>query len=214
MLSELTKNDQAPPEVWDQKDLDVNVIDSELSTVMNDDFLIMDGIEIEDDFTGLLDLSPVNAFESSQDSPKTSLLEQNNESTDGKRPPEAPLSPPRKRRRSSQSGASCDSPMSSASSVVTSPPPILDLGDTIASTSDDPYKLALKQLALSMQRSELTRNEIIRQRRLAEAQASLPPTPAVSNANRFFTGSRATLTVGLEQSRRMLQAYMGQMKTL
>ena len=228
----------------------------------------MDGLEIEDDFTGLLDLTPADVFpvpaattapesdDSAADSEPsmdmaTDMVAPLN--ADGKRTTkstesdddddESNTSSPRKRRRSSQSEDSfsvCSMALSDTSSVV-SARPSLDLTSAPAPTNDD-FKAALKQLALSMQRSELTRNEIIRQRKLAEreghmmlppaataASAPVSPTrtstrlsssPSTTTSSRatssssFLGGTRSTLTVGLEQARRMLKSYMGQVKML
>ena len=258
-------------DVWDSQALgasDLQGLDGSFSNVMDEDFLLMDGLEIEDDFTGLLDLTPADAFpvpgattapesdDSAADSEPsmdmaTDMVAPLN--ADGKRTTkstesdddddESNTSSPRKRRRSSQSEDSfsvCSMALSDTSSVV-SARPSLDLTSAPAPTNDD-FKAALKQLALSMQRSELTRNEIIRQRKLAERQghmmlpapataASAPVSPThtstrlssspstttssrATSSSSFLGGTRSTLTVGLEQSRRMLKSYMGQVKML
>ena len=75
------------------------------------------------------------------------------------------------------------------------------------------YQLSLQHLAFSMRRSELTRQEIARQQKLVETQRKIQEAEAqtFSKADSFLTGSRATLTVGLEQSRSMLRSYMNQL---
>jgi hypothetical protein len=103
------------------------------------------------------------------------------------------------------------------------------------------YHTALASLAKSMQRTELSRREVMLQRslltssqRLAleearhrqlqaiQTEALIPvQTPASSRelsptrssiVNAFFAGSRGTLTNGLEQSRRQLRNYMSQIQ--
>lgn len=75
------------------------------------------------------------------------------------------------------------------------------------------YNLSLQHLALSMRRSEMTRQEIARQQQLAETKSKILDAEAqtLTKADRFLSGSRSTLTVGLEQSRSMLKTYMHQM---
>ena len=75
------------------------------------------------------------------------------------------------------------------------------------------YNLSLQHLALSMRRSELTRQEISRQQKLTETQRKIQEAEAqtFSKADSFLTGSRTTLTLGLEQSRSMLRSYMHQL---
>ena len=75
------------------------------------------------------------------------------------------------------------------------------------------YNLSLQHLALSMRRSEMTRQEIARQQQRADTNSKILDAEAqtFSKADRFLSGSRSTLTVGLEQSRSMLKTYMHQM---
>ena len=77
------------------------------------------------------------------------------------------------------------------------------------------YKLAVEQLAVSMRRSEMTRAEIANIRKAAETKAKLEvaQTKQLKNADYFLTGTRSTLTVGLEQSRQMLRSYMNVVPT-
>jgi hypothetical protein len=77
------------------------------------------------------------------------------------------------------------------------------------------YKRAVENLAMSMRRSELTRTEIANFRKAAETKAKLEAAQAYQfrNATGFLSGSRSTLTIGLEQSRQMLRNYMGVMTT-
>ena len=72
------------------------------------------------------------------------------------------------------------------------------------------YQRAMEQLAVSMRRTEMTRSEIVSYRKASETKAKLEAAQAyqLKNADPFLTGSRSTLTVGLEQSRRMLKSYM------
>ena len=103
------------------------------------------------------------------------------------------------------------------------------------------YRSALASLAQSMQRTEQSRRQVMLQRSLLtpnqrvaleearhrqlqaiQTEALIPvqtPTSArdlsptrSSIVNAFFAGSRGTLTNGLEQSRRQLRNYMGQVQ--
>jgi len=97
------------------------------------------------------------------------------------------------------------------------------------------YNEALQKLAESMQRTEETRRQVMLQRQIMmptqpqqrQAQAQTqpqvqqpsPPSPPgrsispgrSSILNAFFSGSRCTLTNGLDQSRKQLSMYMTQM---
>lgn len=116
---------------------------------------------------------------------------------------------------SAQAPSRCPSacPSSDASSFSTSP------------NSQFKYNKALEKLALSMRRTEESRSQIMRQRELvdlrkesrARATTIAPPAPqrpsspsSGSIVSGFFTGSRTTLTSGLEQSRKQLRSYMNQ----
>jgi hypothetical protein len=72
------------------------------------------------------------------------------------------------------------------------------------------YKKAVENLAISMRRSEITRTEIANFRKAVETKAKLEAAQAYQfrNATGFLSGTRTTLTVGLEQSRQMLRSYM------
>lgn len=91
-----------------------------------------------------------------------------------------------------------------------------------AQFSDEKYNEALQKLAESMQRTEETRRQVILQRQILMPQPPLPSTERVdagrsispgrsSILNAFFSGSRCTLTNGLDQSRKQLSMYMTQM---
>jgi len=84
------------------------------------------------------------------------------------------------------------------------------------------YSRALKNLASSMRRSELTRSKILRQRkqdqssrwRNTQGQQMLPmqqrshPSPqTILGLSSLLSGRSSTLTLGLEQSRRQLKSY-------
>lgn len=96
------------------------------------------------------------------------------------------------------------------------------------------YNEALQSLADSMQRTEVTRRQVMLQRQILMPmqqqqtqqvqQQVFPPPPSPqqhqdrsispgrsSILNAFFSGSRCTLTNGLEQSRKQLNMYMTQM---
>lgn len=193
----------------------------EFSDVPTDDFLVADGLMddfselIEADEQSVLSLSAADviceenmkclsaiqleckeSFESLQtsdrniqhDEPMTKIVRD-----DRSRPP----SPKRPRKARSIS----PSPVKS----IPSPP--------IQSSLEDlqlQYKIVIEKLAVSMRRSEMTRSEIVSFRQAAETRAKLEAAEELQlrNANYFLTGSRSTLTVGLEQSRQMLRNYM------
>jgi hypothetical protein len=213
-----SRNSKLPHDIWEESALNESSHSAldRFSVSMNDDFLVMDDLDIEDDFSGLLDITSGNAFEDSMEHSNIELPPTRDERIAFKRvKAERSLSPPPKRRRSVDY-IGTDSPMStgsvrstlSASSIMMHPVP--DLHDL-----QDQYKLALQHLALSMRRSEMTRNEIIRQRQLSETQAKIVAAQkkTFTNADKFLTGSTSTLTIGLEQSRSMLRSYMAQVKS-
>jgi hypothetical protein len=77
---------------------------------------------------------------------------------------------------------------------------------------DNDYQRAIDQLRASMKRSEETRRQIICNQLLLQHST---PTPALLPSSlEFSTGSRSTLTVGLEQSRSMLMSYVQQTESL
>lgn len=90
------------------------------------------------------------------------------------------------------------------------------------------YNEALQKLAESMQRTETTRRQVMLQRQILmptqqiPQQASCPSPEQVESEhsisqgrsfilNAFFSGSRCTLTNGLDHSRKQLSMYMTQM---
>jgi hypothetical protein len=77
------------------------------------------------------------------------------------------------------------------------------------------YELAVQQFTASMRRSELTRLEIANYRQASETRAKLQAAQArqFDCTDGFLTGSRSTLTTGLEHSRKMLRGYMNLMPT-
>ena len=82
------------------------------------------------------------------------------------------------------------------------------------------YNQALQRLADSMRRTERSRDVVLAQRKmltpeqqraLSSAKERLPQVsvpPPSSLVSQFFSGSRGTLTNGLEQSRKQLSSYM------
>lgn len=214
-------------ELWDDKLLtDENADeDHKFSDVLPDDFLLMDdGLEIEDDFSGLLDISPASAFDSTEEEDQQDFDEGSKDdpveqcSTPEKRSSSDDLradSPPPKKLRFDRN---LSSPASTSSVVSVSSVASVSSIPSLSSESggDRKYKLALQHLALSMKRSEMTRNAIIRARKEAETKAKLAQAQmkTVNNAENFLHGNSKTLTSGLEQSRRMLQSFMSGAKTL
>lgn len=200
-------------DLWDNLNDSVpSSIDNKFVDSITDDFLIMEGLDMEDDFSGLLDISSVDVFD---DHTPLSRMESPSERDDvhvKRIKAERSLSPSPKRRRSvDQCGM--DSPMSTSSLMSTRSQSFMTCVPELEIVEDQ-YKLALQHLALSMRRSEMTRNEIIRQRQIAETHAKLAAAQAktFTNADKFLSGSSSTLTLGLEQSRSMLKSYMTQMK--
>jgi hypothetical protein len=208
-------------ELWEDNDFSDNELPSDEvkfsevmddSQVLNDDFLLMeDGLEIADDFAGLLDINTSSGFDSSAQGYFNEILK--DQESLGKRSHQQTDSPPpeKKQRKSiSDETYSPKSVVAIASASSLSSNPSLSIKEL-----EDKYKHALQHLALSMRRSEMTRNEIIRQRREAEEKARLQAAAqvnTVAHAENFLTGNTATLTIGLDQSRRMLQSFMGQAK--
>lgn len=70
----------------------------------------------------------------------------------------------------------------------------------------DQYRAAFQQLTAAMKRSEVTRNNIIRLRENASGEGI-----SAKQVLGFLSGSKTTLTSGLEQSRGMLHALKTQM---
>ena len=178
---------------------------------IDDDFLMVEELGIVDDFDGLLDINPSFAFESSADANANESSTCNEPSC--KRQHERPHSPPPKKIKAIYTeNASPVSVMSIASApTLSSIPNISHENEDLQYT----YVNALRHLALSMRRSEMTRNEIIRQRKEAETLEKLQAAQhrTVSNAENFLVGNSATLTAGLDQSRRMLKALIAQATT-
>ena len=178
---------------------------------IDDDYLLMDGLEIADDFDGLLDISESSAFEPSGEE----SFDETSPSRDPscKRQHERPHSPPPKKIKAMNLNNSSPVSVMSIASVpsLTSIPHLSNENEDL----QDEYRRALQHLALSMRRSEMTRNEIIRQRKEAETRAKLEAAQhrTVSNAENFLVGKRATLTTGLDQSRRMLRTLVAQATT-
>jgi hypothetical protein len=210
----LFNDDEENNQVAIKKDNET-ALDHKFCGSMSDDFLMMDGIDIEDDFSGLLDINPGNAFDDLSETVKIEFPSANKD-TPSKSRGKAGRSvspPPKPKRRRSIDHRHMESPMSTSTVRSTRSSPLLLAAPELAGLEDQ-YKLALQHLALSMRRSELTRNEIIRQRQIAETKNKLAAVEAqnFSKADRFLSGSTSTLTVGLEQSRSMLKSYMAQMK--
>ena len=180
----------------------------------DDDYILMNGLDIVDDFEGLLDINPSSAFESSREADVDDVLM--NPACAYKRQNErasSPLSPlPKKIKAVHTDYASPSSVMCIASVTSISSMPNLSYENE---DLQDKYRQALQHLALSMRRSEMTRNEIIRQRKEAETRAKLEAAQlrTVSNAENFLIGNSATLTAGLDQSRRMLQSLIAHATT-
>uniref|UniRef100_A0A7S1Y4M4 Uncharacterized protein n=1 Tax=Grammatophora oceanica TaxID=210454 RepID=A0A7S1Y4M4_9STRA len=196
-----------------------------ISEILCDD-LVMESLNLEDDL-GMLegdepkdmaDFHDSYGFDSTGERPIEKRVQQ-----------ERSVSPPRKRRHTlpepqsssplpltpsspSPSTVSLDRPLPASSGVSIPPPPLSSSNST--EDLEEQYQRALQQLALSMRRSEMTRNEIIRHRREADARAKLQnqTTSSFGATDSLFGSSRGTLTASLAQSRQMLKSfYMGGM---
>ena len=86
----------------------------------------------------------------------------------------------------------------------------------------DQYYELLNKLSLSMKKSEFSRAAVMRQRNCHSTQPNIrynksqlyqpaPESQTVSGLSYFLSGSRSTLTPGLEQSRKQLATYMHHM---
>mmetsp|Transcript_9477 Transcript_9477/g.13640 ORF Transcript_9477/g.13640 Transcript_9477/m.13640 type:complete len:197 (-) Transcript_9477:161-751(-) len=191
----MPSNNNKMIESWESSHSTTADIGRKISDAMNDDFLVMDGLN--EDFDSLIQVDPYSAFDEALNmSSLEDSFNLSSSTTDNFFSHERPAcsrSPSPKRRR---------------------PSPIQDHTDNLEELQAQ-YKLAMQQLALSMRRSEMSRHEIYKQREEQEAKARLQAAAHAkqySNADSFLSGSRTTLTVGLEQSRQMLRSYMGQMK--
>jgi len=143
--------------------------------------------------------------------------------------------------RNSQSDLSLSSFNTAQTSQVAADPLNTSSGSLANPDEQVSYRSALASLAQSMQRTEQSRRQVMLQRSLLtpnqrvaleearnrqlqaiQTEALIPvqtPTstrelsPTRSSiVNAFFAGSRGTLTNGLEQSRRQLRNYMGQVQ--
>jgi len=131
------------------------------------------------------------------------------------RKPNRSKSPPRKRHAPDKTAhSSPETPKASASKTCPVPTSITETPGTYGQTDrfDNRYQTLMRNLAVSMRRTEMTRTQVV------EIQRGLQRTPNKNNQrsnnsslSAFFSGSRSTITNGLDQSRRQLQGYMSQM---
>lgn len=78
---------------------------------------------------------------------------------------------------------------------------------------DNRYQTLMRNLAVSMRRTEMTRAQVVKiQRDFQRAPRKNNQRSHNSSLSAFFSGSRSTITSGLEQSRRQLQGYLSQVK--
>jgi hypothetical protein len=208
----MNPNKVSQEEIWDEKNLsEINdwkmpsgVFDD--SQRLNDDFFFMD-ISFDDDFQGLLDVGSSTDLEIGEGVRPTNVSNAR-ELGSSKRAQEEENHSPKKKRKSlryvSPALESID-PENSTSSIIQHSLSSEDMTDI-----QTQYRNALHQLALSMRRSEVTRNEILRFRKETEAHAQLELAEyrTFSNAEYFLKGYRSTLTLGLDQSRQMLQGLL------
>jgi hypothetical protein len=205
-------NKVSDEEIWDKKLLSESSDCIMLSEVIDDtqrisdDYFFMD-VAFDDDFQGLLDACPSPDLEDN-DRIKSTHESLTKELGRSKRTQESECLSPSKKRRSIQGISSTSESLDSdafGSPLIHNSISSEDMRDI-----EDQYKYALHHLALSMRRSEVTRNEILRFRKEAEARAQLELAEyrTLSNAEYFLQGYRSTLTVGLDQSRQMLQTMI------
>lgn len=207
-------------ELWDENMLSAHntgtlTDESKFSEVMNEDFLLIDddGLEISDDFSGLLDINPSSEFDLPEGKRRNQESSEQ-ESLPQKRSNEVNMEYPAQKKLKSIYEGTGSGMSIAALTAMASQSSASSLGKNILEPQDK-YKLALQHLALSMRRSEQTRNEIIRHRKENEARARARAAQfkTVSNAECFLTGNTKTLTVGLEQSRNMLLSLIGKAKS-
>lgn len=89
--------------------------------------------------------------------------------------------------------------------------PSTSIVSSCSQDSDDEYLIGILRLRASMRRSEATRQHIRSQMFL---RPSALVTKSFPNSMDFFTGSRSTLTTGLEHSRQMLMTFLQPMDSL
>eukprot|EP00545_Synedropsis_sp_CCMP1620_P008198 CAMPEP_0119009264 /NCGR_PEP_ID=MMETSP1176-20130426/4241_1 /TAXON_ID=265551 /ORGANISM="Synedropsis recta cf, Strain CCMP1620" /LENGTH=217 /DNA_ID=CAMNT_0006961739 /DNA_START=111 /DNA_END=764 /DNA_ORIENTATION=+ len=210
------QDSQTSVSMW--ADVEFNAsLSAEFSDVINDDFLIVDGLH--DDFSGFPDIDAASMFNNDESKSDFSTSKGDEENAEVVTPEEAPSkklvredrsrspSPTPKRRRSAD-----HSPMD------ISPKPVKAISSMGQESLDDlqsQYKAAVEQLAVSMRRSEMTRAEIISYRKSQETRNRLQQAQSrtFNSADGFLTGSQVTLTTGLAQSRQMLKNYMSLVKS-
>ena len=202
-------NDSRPSFLWDEVELSAS-LSSKFSDIINDDFLIVDGIV--DDFTGLLDsIDAAKIFDETESNMAESSSKVKVEEKKEVREEEKVVRKVREDRSKS--------PISKRRRSITlegaTPSHITPPSQEILEDLQEQYKQAVAQLAVSMRRSEMTRSEIVSYRKSSETRAKLQAAQAYQFdiADGFLTGSRSTLTTGLEQSRHMLRGYMNLIPT-
>ena len=120
------------------------------------------------------------------------------------RKPNRSVSPPRKRHASEKMLLSHSLQQTSAS---------IDMHNPNRNCFDEnQYQTLLRNLAASMRRTEITRAQVVQIQQNFRRTTSNNQNGSNSSLSAFFSGSRSTLTNGLEQSRQQLQGYMSQMK--
>lgn len=120
------------------------------------------------------------------------------------RKPNRSASPPRKRHASEKMLLSHSAQQTTAT---------IDLhGQNRNCFDENQYQTLLRNLAASMRRTEITRAQVVQIQQNFRRTTSNNQNESNSSLSAFFSGSRSTLTNGLEQSRQQLQGYMSQMK--
>lgn len=209
------QDSQSSLSMWGDVEFNAS-LSEKFSDVINDDFLIVDGL---DDFSDFPDIDASAMFNESKLDFSTSNVDnydankddngEDNKAEDIIKREEDEIkkvrndrsrSPSPKRRRSIAPMDISPAPVKSMSPVAQES--LLDL--------QEQYKRAVEQLAVSMRRSEMTRSEIISFRKEEASRTRLQQAQSrtFTSADGFLHGSQATITTGLAQSRQMLKNYM------
>lgn len=218
------QDSQASLSLWG--DIEFNAsLSAKFSDVINDDFLIVDGLN--DDFSGFPDIDASSMFndESKTDYSSSEIdtveekekTQTSTEVTTEVTTEEEEQTKTAVRKVHSRSPSPSPKRRRSLAPMDISPSPVKSMMASSQESLDElqeKYKLAVEQLAVSMRRSEMTRTEIISYRKAQETRAQLQQAQSrtFNSADSFLTGSQVTLTTGLAQSRAMLKNYMGLMK--
>lgn len=191
-----TFDDQHSISPWGDLDLDAALSDK-FSDIINDDFLIVDGLNVNDD---LVVLSATAMF----DEDDNVIYANKSNEVQGTEREDKPRCKAARMDRSRSPIPKRSRPDCTRNFEAT-PPKVTPRSSPARKVSLDELrqgsKRALDQLAVSMRRSEITRSEIIKFKNATKKLTARP------NADDFLSGSQSTLTSALAQSRKMLKRY-------